>query len=237
MKCNQVSLIQVRVIATEIIKKKYYMAKLIFCFISIPRPHVHRRPSSASQVQRQTEARHVICCLLINRHEQAHGEAALTDRPSKTSCRSSGGCDTCRSSAAAGVQRLLHTASRQAGTRVHLCVLVHESIHPAQPTHAPKNCCREAAQAWRSLFWRRCEEKSETVFSVICHLEGRLIRVCGGKRLKDSGSFTPGAAAARHHLSSCVNKQSNTFPGAGPPRPAPHIILSSLSLFSSSSNH
>lgn len=141
--------------------KKYYMEKLIFCFISVSRPRVHRRPSSASQVPRKTEALHFICCLLTNRQEQAHGEAALTVRPSTTSCRSSGGCDTrcstfatltSRSSAAAGVQMLFHTASRQAGTRVHLCVLVHESIHPAEPAHAPKNCCREAAQAWRSLF-------------------------------------------------------------------------------------
>lgn len=45
---------------------------------------------------------------------------------------------TSRSSAAAGVQMLLRAASRQAGTRVHLCVLVHESIHPAQPAHAPR---------------------------------------------------------------------------------------------------
>lgn len=207
------------------------MAKLISSFISVSRPRVHRRPSSASQVRRQTEAQHVICCLLINRQEQAHGEATLTDRPLKTSCRSPSGCDTrcstfatlaSRSSAAAGVQMLFHTASRQAGTRVHLCVLVHESIHPAQPAHAPKTA---AGRLLKRGAASSEEEKSETVFLVICHLEGRLSRVCGGKRLKDSGSFTPGAVAARHHLSSCVNKQSDTFPSDGPPRLAHYLII------------
>lgn len=174
-----------------------------------------------------------VVCWSTGRNRLTAKRRWLTDRPSKISCRSSGGCDIChtfatltsRSSAAAGVQMLFHTTSRQAGTRVHLCVLVHEFIHPAKPAHAHKTAAGRPLKHGAVSSDGAARKKSETVFSVICHLEGHRSRVCGGKRLKDSGSFTPGAVVAWHHLSSCVNKQSDTFPSAGPLRLAHYLII------------
>lgn len=181
-----------------------------------------------------------VVCWSTGRNRLTVKRRWLTDRPSKTSCRSSAGRATRCSTFAALTSRssacrwcpdavsYCEQASRYTSTPVRARTWKHT---PCRTRTCTQNCCREAAQAWRGLFWRRCEEKKwNCVFSNLP--SGRSPKSClwwqKVKRLWKFYSWGTTWAPA---------STSKVTPSPARARRTSHIILSSLSSFSSSSNH